>query len=186
MATQKIHRQLLATTYRTLWASFCGDLSRSLLSPERDAVRHQPHLRISIETPLGAGFPANLEPIQGRLALHPPYFCWLWMRPWILCNILLQSWVYPFGTSSTILFLHSMFSNFLQIRSHLVHYLEDFVIIPQFFYFHPLQYITIGLLQFFSGVPALRYFAVRSSPLITSSFERFPWDTSLSHSCLRI
>ena len=25
-----------------------------------------------------------------------------------------------------------------------------------------------------------------SSPLITSSFEHFPWDTSLSHSCLRI
>ena len=67
-----------------------------------------------------------------------------------------------------------MYSNLLQIRYHLVHYLEDFVIIPKFFYLRLLQYITIGLLHFFSGVPALRYFAVRSSPLITSSFERFP------------
>ena len=65
-----------------------------------------------------------------------------------------------FWTSSTILFLHSMFSNLLQIRYHLVHYLEDFVIIPKFFYLRLLQYITIGLLHFFSGVPALRYFAV--------------------------
>ena len=53
-----------------------------------------------------------------------------------------------------------MYSNLLQIRYHLVHYLEDFVIIPKFFYLRLLQYITIGLLHFFSGVPALRYFAV--------------------------
>ena len=53
-----------------------------------------------------------------------------------------------------------MYSNLLQIRYHFVPYLEDFVIITQFFYLRPLQYITIGLLQFFSGVPALRYFAV--------------------------
>ena len=86
MATQKTHRQLLAVTSRTSWASLCGDISRSLLPPECDAVRHQPHLRISTQTPLGAGFPANLEPIQRRIAPHRPDFYHLGMWWWIFCT----------------------------------------------------------------------------------------------------
>ena len=114
------------------------------------------------------------------------FLYWLWMRSWILCNILLQSCVYSFGTSSTILFLHSMFSYLLRLQYHLMYYLEDFVIIPQFFYLHPLQYIKIGLLKSFLVYQPYVILPFISSPMITSSFERFPWDTSLSHSCLRI
>ena len=185
MATQKTHRQLLAITARTPWASFCGDLSRSLLSPERDAVRHQPHLRIFTETPLGAGFPANLEPIQGRLVPHPPYFYHLGMWLWILCTVFLLLRLYFFGTSTLIFVLRSMHSNLFPIRSHLVHYVEDCVVNPKIFLFTFSPYITIGLLAFLVYQPYV-ILPFMSSPLITSSFEHFPWDTSLSHSCLRI
>ena len=185
MATQKTHRQLLAVTSRTSWASFCGDISRSLLPPERDAVRHHPHLWIPIETPLGAGFPANLEPIQGHLTSHLPQFCWLWMRPWIFCNILLQSWIYPwditnyifpsfnvFTFTSNSVSLHALFGG---LCDHSQIFLSMFTPI-----FH--NWTT----PIFSGVPALRYFTV----YIFANDHFLFWALSVRHFtepfCLRI
>ena len=66
-----------------------------------------------------------------------------------------------------------MYSNLFPIRSHLVHYVEDFVINPKFFYLRLLQYITIGLLTFLVYQPYV-ILPFMSSPLITSSFEHFP------------
>ena len=57
--------------------------------------------------------------------------------------------------------------------------------IQKIFLFTSSPYITIGLLAFLVYQPYV-ILPFMSSPLITSSFEHFPWDTSLSHSCLRI
>ena len=177
MATQKTHRQLLAITSRTPWASFCGDLSRSLLSPERDTVRHQPHLRIFTETPLGAGFPANLEPIQGRIVPHPSYFYHLRMWPWLLCTVFLLLWLYFFGTSQRILVFRSMYSISFPIRSHFVHYVEDFVINPKFSYLLLLQYIAMDYSQFQYASPTLfcRLCLHWSLPLLSTFRETLRW-----------
>ena len=53
---------------------------------------------------------------------------------------------------------------------------------PKIFYLYSLQYFTIGLLQSFLVYQLYVILPFTSLPMITSSFERFPWDTSLSHS----
>ena len=67
-----------------------------------------------------------------------------------------------------------MFLHLLRIRYHFMHYLEAFVIIPKFFYLYSLQYFTIGLLQSFLVYQPYVILPFTSSPMITSSFERFP------------
>ena len=66
-----------------------------------------------------------------------------------------------------------MHSNLFPIRSHLVHYVEDFVVNPKIFLFTFSPYITIGLLAFLVYQPYV-ILPFMSSPLITSSFEHFP------------
>ena len=90
-----------------------------------------------------------------------------------------------FGTSTLIFIVYSMHSNLFPSWSRFVHYVEDFVINPKFFFLRLLQYITFGLLTILVSQPYV-ILPFMSSPLITSSFEHFLWDTSLSHSCLRI